>query len=544
MHDRYESHSIAEEKNKGVKPESKGVPTLGRSSSLTQTQKVTHDLCQCLPLLHVQNIIKDLERLGSHLEKRKKRKQRKQRKQIEKLLKKAKKIEQKITLRTEILRRIVNLDQKNGKFTLEQFKKQESLELDKLKKKIKNFSEKSKKIIERIDGGKESLISISKKIENSINMLSEGIVKLNNAGSKQSPINDQNEITCPPSLINLGSFFKESSLPGLLQSMAYAKNINLTFENDHDDNVYILLNEEAILDTIQNLVANAIKFTPQGGSITVRFLMNKETIDILVVDTGIGMTSSNAQRLFGEGIQVHTREQEEKLRAGSGSGKGLLSSRELITAMGGTLVVDKTEVNAGTTFKMSFPKTGKVMFKGKVEVNDPKPWILVAEDNLANQKLIQRQLTKAGYHVDGVENGALAAFAAQKFKYSLILMDVEMPVMDGIEATQTIKANNINTPIVALTGHGHKEKLDEITSAGMQDYILKPVSNANLLEKIEKNRVKVTENVVSSRKNRKIGFFENKVTPTTTPDQKQRQADQQLDQQVVKELSSFSSFTV
>ncbi len=246
-----------------------------------------------------------------------------------------------------------------------------------------------------------------------------------------------------------------------------------------------------------NLMTNALKFS-EKGRVTLRCLIldeNDTSIKIRceVEDNGIGIPESAQSRLFSSFMQVDA----STTRQHGGTGLGLAISKQIIELMNGTIGCMSTE-GVGSTFffEVWMPKLTdtEVLEKPGVisgiqeSVSMPaEVRILVAEDNLVNQKLIKMMLAKLDYSVEIVENGALAVTAAQESRYDFIFMDWQMPVMDGIQATKAIRAFEMSEHgsqnhaiIIAMTANAMSGDRETCLDAGMDDYIAKPIRKDGL----------------------------------------------------------------
>lgn len=257
-----------------------------------------------------------------------------------------------------------------------------------------------------------------------------------------------------------------------------------------------------------NLIGNAIKFTEVGGVRLITRLVNEDDQPVLqfdVLDTGIGMTEEQATKLFQPFSQADT----STTREFGGTGLGLAISKRLANLLGGEIEVVETQRNAGTRFRLTIP-TGSL--DGVPMVNDPqaatavappepnesKPAdgpaladlrILLAEDGPDNQRLIVHVLKKAGADVSVAENGKIAADAALEARkddqpFDVILMDMQMPVMSGYEATAFLRREGYTRPIIALTAHSMASDRQKCLDAGCDEYAAKPINRKKLLELI------------------------------------------------------------
>lgn len=250
-----------------------------------------------------------------------------------------------------------------------------------------------------------------------------------------------------------------------------------------------------------NLINNAIKFTSEGG---VKIEIITKNIDELkvkilfkVIDTGIGISEVGKKKLFKSFSQTDS----STTRKYGGTGLGLAISKNLTNLMNGEIGVE-SEVGKGSTFwftavfKRAFEEVKKPQALVAEEEKEIKPEkqlkILVAEDNIINQKVAVFNIEKLGHKVNIAENGKIAFDNFKKNKYDLIFMDIQMPEMDGIEATKLIREFEVDTakdkkmPIIAMTANVMKGDREKFIEAGMNDYIGKPFKINELSELIDK----------------------------------------------------------
>ena len=226
------------------------------------------------------------------------------------------------------------------------------------------------------------------------------------------------------------------------------------------------------------------------------------TLRFSIADTGIGIEPDQAPALFSPFVQADT----STTRKYGGTGLGLSISKQLVDIMGGKIGFD-SKAGQGSTFWFTAifdTPTGSVSSVIVQELRPLRPpglvaprrtfaagrqdaRILVAEDNLTNQRVFQVQLEKLGYACRVVSNGAEAVAAVQKDKYDLVLMDCQMPVMDGFEATRCIReSGGRDVPIVAITANAMAGDRERCIRAGMNDYIAKPMQLDRLAEVLAK----------------------------------------------------------
>jgi CheY-like chemotaxis protein len=247
-----------------------------------------------------------------------------------------------------------------------------------------------------------------------------------------------------------------------------------------------------IRQVLTNLVNNAIKFTSDGGVLLECELIEKKgdwnSIRFQVRDTGIGINQGNLEKIF----QSFQQEDESVSRKFGGTGLGLAISKQLVELMGGNILVESIPGEGSTfSFKLDLESRPASSLEDKQDEIVISPHalsgkrILVAEDNQFNQFITQSMLEKWGASVECAENGSIALEMMKKKSYDLILMDMQMPVMDGIETTRIIRRKlKSEVPIIALTANVLKEVIKSCMEAGMNEFIAKPFEPASLYRKI------------------------------------------------------------
>jgi len=330
----------------------------------------------------------------------------------------------------------------------------------------------------------------------------------------------------------------------LLELRTKEKSIDLKYSYQTDLNTNFVFDDHRVRQIVTNLIGNAIKFTAKGHvdvSVTGEILQSKKRgkIRIAISDTGIGISKEKLRVIFDK----FTQAESSTTRKYGGTGLGLAISKKLVEAMGGDLRVS-SEIGTGSKFQIDFEfdlaaeqiKTSKPVKKLERDQGaNPSPdnpankiatgatsqtaigaaprinthvgnmksenvtsdtvktgiknkiKILVVEDNEINQTVIKTMLSHPRLELICADNGkqAVEVFSAQKF--DLILMDISMPVMDGISATKIIRQkealeNRKPTPIICLTAHAMKKDRDAFLKAGMDDYLPKPIEKAKLLK--------------------------------------------------------------
>jgi predicted ATPase/signal transduction histidine kinase/DNA-binding NarL/FixJ family response regulator/tRNA A-37 threonylcarbamoyl transferase component Bud32 len=290
-----------------------------------------------------------------------------------------------------------------------------------------------------------------------------------------------------------------NDLKDMFQLKADNKKLQLLFEGASDIPQYVRTDEVKLRQVLINLISNAIKFTPKG-TVSVRFrcthlnsFIDTETratnLDFEVEDTGIGIADDELNKLFEAFVQTKTGQQSQE-----GTGLGLVIARSFIQLMGGEITVS-SKLGSGTIFKFNIP-VNSVVEPGQVKINQPtrsvlgiepgQPCyrILVVDDNCDNCQLIIKLLSPLGFEVQQASNGLIAIAIWEEWQPHLIFMDIRMPVVDGIEATRSIRATqkSQDTIIIALTASVLEDKQNHILAAGCNDFIYKPFKEEDILE--------------------------------------------------------------
>ena len=253
-----------------------------------------------------------------------------------------------------------------------------------------------------------------------------------------------------------------------------------------------------IRQILNNIINNAIKFTDEGAvELDIVFAGSRggaQLVQITVTDTGIGMTAEIKEKIFNKFSQGDS----SPARRYGGTGLGLAISKKLAELMGGEITL-ADDVVQGTKIICTVPlklinSSLSVPFAGSYRISSPllskvarqKFRILVAEDNAINQEVTVRMLTKAGYKAHGVNSGIEVLESMKHIYFDLILMDCQMPEMDGYEATAEIRRLGVRLPIVALTANAFDEDRANCLKVGMSDYLTKPVKESMLVETLDR----------------------------------------------------------
>jgi len=299
-----------------------------------------------------------------------------------------------------------------------------------------------------------------------------------------------------------------TSVAALVRTQAEDRNLAFNIEYIGPIPEVIQTDPTRVRQILINLLGNAIKFTEEGGvRLITRFVESSHhdpALQFDVVDTGIGMTRKQAEKLF----QPFTQADSSTTRRFGGTGIGLTITKRLTKMLGGDVMVVETASGVGTRFRATIetgPVEGVHMLEGLSDATVDQPTapesqaltpnaklgcrILLAEDGPDSQRLISYVLMKAGAEVTVVENGELAADAALAARqegnaFDVILMDMQMPVMDGYEATSLLRQKGYTEPIIALTAHAMANDRAKCIKAGCDDYAPKPIDREKLIEMI------------------------------------------------------------
>jgi two-component system, sensor histidine kinase len=284
---------------------------------------------------------------------------------------------------------------------------------------------------------------------------------------------------------------------GTLKPKAEAK--GLTLWANVEEAVPEQLNSDSLRlrQIMINLIENAIKFTEHGGvAITMRVphVDHPDLIRVEVEDTGIGMTGEQQMALF----QPFSQVDDSLTRKFGGAGLGLYLARKLARKLGGEIVVQETEPNMGSTFLFTFANQVIAEPVKETPPAAPEPQaadadkpleglkILAVEDVKDNQLLIQGLLTKRGATVELADNGVEGVQMATHADYNVVLMDIQMPLLDGYRAVKKLRRLGFKKPIVALTAHALVEDRERCLANGFDEYITKPINPADLVNVIVK----------------------------------------------------------
>ncbi len=293
----------------------------------------------------------------------------------------------------------------------------------------------------------------------------------------------------------------------LFSQKALAKNIQFTSHIDKNLPRFVKIDETRLLQILSNLVSNALKFTDEGGFVklaaeevasaesTTQLVTNRTktagetlTIKVTVQDSGIGIPAESQDYLFESFRQVDS----SSTKSYGGTGLGLSIAKQLTQLMGGNIGLESSS-GGGSTFWFTFQAavtdkadeedkeiTGEHYFTGI------SPEILLVDDNAINRKVASEILKKAGCEVTLAEDGKSAIELVSRQNFDIIFMDIQMPVMDGVEAARAIRElkKGETPPIIAMTAYSMQGDREKFIKAGLDDYIAKPIRAYNFINKV------------------------------------------------------------
>ncbi|MEA5477384.1 PAS domain S-box protein [Pseudanabaena galeata UHCC 0370] len=323
--------------------------------------------------------------------------------------------------------------------------------------------------------------SMLKVVENSGNHLLELINDILDLAKIEA-----NEMTLDCQSSNIKDICQSSMM--FVRQMAIQKNLQLDLRGAPSE-LETSLDERRIRQVLINLLSNAIKFTPSGGKITLEYALSisnenspQAWVSLAVIDTGIGITSDNLQKLFQPFIQIDS----PLNRQYDGTGLGLALVKKIVELHGG-YVSATSELGVGSRFAIALPYSRSMSYlpqqlantttsvSAEIDSDYEFPLVLLAEDNEDSVLMLSSYLEARGFRLRIARNGQEAIDLVQKESPDLILMDIQMPKMDGLEAIKYIRSNGFNKLIVAITALAMESDRENCLAAGADDYISKPI---------------------------------------------------------------------
>ncbi|MBX3040963.1 MAG: response regulator [Bdellovibrionaceae bacterium] len=276
----------------------------------------------------------------------------------------------------------------------------------------------------------------------------------------------------------------------LLEVQAKDKRLTLSAEIHPDLPTLVKSDPTRLRQILINVIGNAIKFTSAGfvrvgiHPVTGLHEGDRAMLEVSVTDTGIGLSKEEATRLF----QPFAQADESTTRRFGGTGLGLFLARKFARLLGGDLILEWSQPGEGSHFiatvELRPPSKSVSVESKKTEVSGEvsgSARILIVDDAPDNRVLISLYMSKGGYQVETAENGAEGVEKALSKNFDLVLMDIQMPEMDGFEAVRRLRERNYEKPIIALTAHAMKGDRELCLEKGFSDYMSKPINREELL---------------------------------------------------------------
>lgn len=270
---------------------------------------------------------------------------------------------------------------------------------------------------------------------------------------------------------------------------AISKNLDLKFTWSTPKPDRLVTDPVRLSQILINIVGNAVKFT-EKGSVTVDLAVEGKLLRIHVSDTGIGLTEEQQARIFEPFIQADA----SVTRRYGGTGLGLALSRKIAGLLGGDLYLEKSSPTHGTTFVITVAielrKRKPTSIQASAVPSEIGPTsligksVLVVDDSPDNRTIVNMYLRSVGATIFEAPNGEEAVRMAADNNFDLVLLDIQMPIMDGYQAMTRLRDMNFTTPVVALTAHAFKEERNRCLELGFTDYITKPINRSTFLQTV------------------------------------------------------------
>lgn len=301
-----------------------------------------------------------------------------------------------------------------------------------------------------------------------------------------------------PEIIETNILEELNNIFSLFKNSAKAKNINYILSIDDKIDTFLYSDIHKIKQVVSNLINNALKFTPENKKVSLNISLLKDDLEyqeivFYVEDEGIGIPLDKQKKIF----EAFSQADESTSRKYGGTGLGLNISSSIINLLGGTLEVKSIE-NIGSKFffTLKLKKCKNISTKDLTKITIPKLnnndlKILVVDDNQVNLLIISEVLKKLNINYLLAENGQIAIDLCKENLFDIILMDINMPILNGLEATNILKNQyKIKTPIIALTANSLEGDKNKYLEEGFDDYLSKPFNINDFLELVKKFLIK------------------------------------------------------
>jgi CheY-like chemotaxis protein len=296
---------------------------------------------------------------------------------------------------------------------------------------------------------------------------------------------EENRLVLENLIFNVGD--ELNTVKNSLQFIANRNKNAILTEIDPAIPEFLIGDKLRLSQIFMNLISNALKFTTNGQVKIKANLVNVEGntnfIKFVVSDNGIGIAKDDQAKIFDKFVQIERKEDDYQ-----GTGLGLAIVSRLIDLFGSKIQLEST-AGEGTTFTFTIgfehnvAKADEIINNIEVDLTSSQIFkVLVVEDNKINQIVTRKIIEKNNYKCSVVDDGLEAIMLLQKKQFDVILMDINMPVINGFETTRRIRAMGIDTPVVALTAFDKEEIAEEAISSGMNDIIIKPFEPVKLFQ--------------------------------------------------------------
>jgi signal transduction histidine kinase/ActR/RegA family two-component response regulator len=296
---------------------------------------------------------------------------------------------------------------------------------------------------------------------------------------------EENQIVLENLIFNLADEF--NMVKNALSFIAKKNNNKIFLKVDSSIPEYLIGDKLRFAQIMMNLVSNALKFTKNGEVYLIAKLINvndkMHSLEIMIKDNGIGISPLDQEKIFDKFVQVGRKEDDYQ-----GTGLGLSIVKRLLKLFGSEITVE-SELGLGTTFtfvvdfEYNMDKTKEIINNIQVDLTTSQIFkVLVVEDNHINQLITKKTIEKNNYTCIVVDDGFKALEILENEEFDIILMDINMPLMNGFETSRRIRQKGIETPIIALTAFDKNEITDEALLSGMNDIIVKPFEVVQLFK--------------------------------------------------------------